>query len=76
MRIRSRFVAVAVAAMLALALAGTALAIQKPGRAIVRNGTVRLVALNHASLAIMVQRSTKDCDHVELWNRGRPGRCA
>lgn len=68
MRIRSRSRSIAVAATLALALAGTALAIQKPGRTIVRNGTVRLVALNHASLAIMVQRSTKDCDHVELWN--------
>jgi len=63
--------------------AGGALALQKPGRTTARNGPVRLVALNQASLATMVGRSKTDCDHVELWDTdakgiwrfGRPGPC-
>ncbi len=72
-----------VGAAVALVAAGSALALQKPGRTIVRNGQVRLVALNQASFAYMVNRSKKDCDHVELWNTatkgiwrfGKPGPC-
>jgi hypothetical protein len=68
---------------LALAAAGGAAALQAPGRTIVRDGQVRLVALDHASLAFAVGRSRQDCDHVELWNTdtrgtwrfGRPGPC-
>ncbi|MGZ8688731.1 MAG: hypothetical protein ACXWZP_09920, partial [Gaiellaceae bacterium] len=48
-----------------------------------RQGPVRLVALNHASLAFTVARTKTDCDHVELWNTdtrgtwrfGKPGAC-
>ena len=48
-----------------------------------RDGPVRLVALNQASLAFAVGRSEHDCDHVELWNTatrglwrfGKPGAC-
>lgn len=68
---------------MALAGVSTAAALQKPGRTMVRNGSVRLVALNHASLAFMVARTRTDCDHVELWNTdtkgtwrfGKPGAC-
>ena len=66
-----------------LVSAGSALALQAPGRTIVRNGPVRLVALNQASFALMVSRTKADCDHVELWNTdtkgiwrfGKPGPC-
>jgi hypothetical protein len=57
----------------ALVTAGGALAVQSPGRTIVRGGPVRLVALNHASLAFMVARTAADCDHVELWNTNTRG---
>lgn len=78
-----RLVVAAVGCAAALAAAGTALALQQPGRTIVRNGQVRLVALNHASLAFAVARTKKDCDHVELWDTdtkglwrfGKPGPC-
>ncbi len=68
---------------LALLCAGTALALQAPGRSNVRSGTVQTVALNASSLAYVVGRSKADCDHVELWNVdlrgtwrfGRPGPC-
>ena len=71
------------AVAIALVTAGSALALQSPGRTIVRNGAVRLVALNQASFAFMVARSKTDCDHVELWNTdtrgvwrfGKPGAC-
>ena len=71
------------AVAIALVTAGSALALQSPGRTIVRNGAVRLVALNQASFAFMVARSKTDCDHVELWNTdtrgvwrfGKPGPC-
>ncbi len=63
--------------------AATASALQRPGRTIVRDGQVRLVALNHASVAFAVGRTRADCDHVELWNTdtrgtwrfGGPGPC-
>ena len=66
-----------------LVTVGGALALQSPGRTIVRNGPVRLVALNQASFAFMVARTKADCDHVELWNTdtkgiwrfGKPGPC-
>ncbi len=58
---------------LALVAVGNALALQKPGRTIVRDGQVRLVALNQASFAFMVARSKTDCDHVELWNTDTKG---
>jgi hypothetical protein len=72
-----------IALVVALLTAGNALALQRPGRTIVRNGPVRIVALNQASFALMVARSKQDCDHVELWNTdtkgiwrfGRPGAC-
>lgn len=72
-----------VALALALITASSALALQSPGRTIVRNGPVRLVALNQASFAFMVARTKADCDHVELWNTdtkgiwrfGKPGPC-
>jgi hypothetical protein len=72
-----------VALALALVTAGSALALQKPSRTIVRNGPVRLVALNRASFAFMVARTRADCDHVELWKTGtrrtwrfgKPGPC-
>jgi hypothetical protein len=68
---------------LALLTAGGAFALQKPGRTIVSNGPVRLLALNQGSLAFMVSRSATDCDHVGLWNTdvkgvwrfGKPGPC-
>ncbi len=68
---------------LALVVAGSALALQTPGRTAARAGRVRLVALNHEWLAFEVDRSKKDCDYVELWNTdtkghwrlGRPGPC-
>ena len=69
--------------VLALVAAGGALALQSPGRTIVRNGPVRLVALNEARLAYVVGHSKADCDHVELWDTdvkgiwrfGKPGPC-
>ena len=72
-----------VALAVVLVSAGSALALQSPGRTVVRNGPVRLVALNQASFAFMVSRTKADCDHVELWNTdtkgiwrfGRPGPC-
>jgi hypothetical protein len=72
-----------IALVVALLTAGSALALQSPGRTIVRTGPVRLVALNQASFAFMVARSPADCDHVELWNTdtkgiwrfGKPGPC-
>ncbi|MSO95016.1 MAG: hypothetical protein EXQ81_04375 [Thermoleophilia bacterium] len=68
---------------LTLLTAGGALALQLPGRTSVRNGPVRLVALNNASFAFTVARTKTDCDHVELWNTntkgfwrfGKPGAC-
>ena len=57
----------------ALASVCTAAALQKPGRTIVRAGQVKLVALNNASLAFAVERTKKDCDHVELWDTGTKG---
>ena len=81
-RPRRRFVLLC-CAITALAAAGTTAALQKPGRTIVRDGQVRLVALNHASLAFAVGRTKTNCDHVELWNTdtrgiwrfGKPGPC-
>lgn len=75
--------ALAVALAVGLVTAGGALALQSPGRTIVRSGPVRLVALNQASFAFVVSRSKTDCDHVELWNTdtkgvwrfGKPGPC-
>lgn len=75
--------ALALGCVTALAAAGGAAAVQKPGRTIVRGGPVGPIALNHASLAFVVGRSKADCDHVELWNTdtkgtwrfGRPGPC-
>ncbi|MCY7303806.1 MAG: hypothetical protein LH654_12400 [Thermoleophilia bacterium] len=72
-----------IAFVIALVAAGGALALQRPGRTIVRNGSVRLVALNQASFAFMIARSKADCDHIELWNTdtkdiwrfGKPGPC-
>lgn len=72
-----------IAFAVALVATGSALALQSPGRTIVRSGPVRLVALNQASFAFMVARSKTDCDHVELWNTdtkglwrfGKPGPC-
>lgn len=69
--------------VLALVAAGGALALQTPGRTAVRDGRVRLVALDHEWFAFEVDRSKKDCDHVELWNTdtkglwrlGKPGQC-
>jgi hypothetical protein len=68
---------------LALVAAGSAFALQKPGRTIIRSGQVRVVTLNQASFAFMVARTKKDCDHIELWNTdtkgtwrfGKPGPC-
>jgi len=76
-------IAIALGCALALVAAGSAFALQKPGRTNVRNGQVRLVALNRASFAYMVARTKKDCDHIELWNTetkstwrfGKPGPC-
>ena len=81
-RARAR-IALVIAAAVALVTASGALALLGPGRTIVRNGQVRLVALNHASFAFMVARTRSDCDHVELWNTetrgvwrfGKPGAC-
>lgn len=72
-----------IALAIALVTASSAVALQSPGRTSVRNGPVRLVALNQASFALMVARSKTDCDHVELWNTdtkgvwrfGKPGPC-
>ncbi|MEO5634207.1 hypothetical protein [Gaiella sp.] len=72
-----------VALAFALVSAGNTLALQSEGRSITRTGPVRLVALNHASIAFMVARTKADCDHVELWNAdtkgvwrfGKPGPC-
>ena len=58
---------------LALLTAGSAVALQKPGRTVVRAGQIRLVALNNASLAFMVSRTRVDCDHIELWDTNRKG---
>jgi hypothetical protein len=68
---------------LALVAVGGAAALQAPGRTLVRDGPVGLVALDQASLAFAVGRSQGDCDHVELWSTstrgtwrfGRPGPC-
>ena len=68
-----RRIALAVGFAVALVASGSAFALQKPGRTIVRDGQVRLVALNQASFAFMVARTTKDCDHVELWNTAMKG---
>ena len=68
-----RRIALAVGFAVALVASGSAFALQKPGRTIVRDGQVRLVALNQASFAFMVARTTKDCDHVELWNTATKG---
>ena len=76
------FVVVA-AALLALVAAASAGALLKPGRTVVADGPVRLVALNYLDFAFAVGRSPRDCDHVELWNTasrghwrfGRPGPC-
>ncbi len=57
----------------ALVTAGGAVALQKPGRTVVRAGQIRLVALNNASLAFMVSRTRVDCDHIELWDTNRKG---
>ncbi len=59
---------------LALLTAGSAGALQKPGRTVVRAGQIRLVALNNASLAFMVySQTTVDCDHIELWDTNSKG---
>lgn len=79
----ARTISIVTGCALALTAAGTAVALQKPGRTIVRDGPVRLVALDRASFAFVVSRSQRDCDHVELWNTdtrgtwrfGRAGRC-
>ena len=69
----ARRVALALGCAVSLVAVGSALALQKPGRTIIRNGSVRLVALNQASFAYMVARSKNDCDHVELWNTDNKG---
>ncbi len=69
---RARGTLIALGAV-ALAAAGSAYALQKPGRTVVRAGQIRLVALNNASLAFMVSRTRSDCDHIELWDTNRKG---
>ena len=79
---RARCVLIVLGA-LSLVVAGGAVALQTPGRTVVRAGQIRLVALNNASLAFMVARTSVDCDHIELWDTsrkgvwrfGKPGRC-
>ena len=43
-------------------------ALLKPGRTVVTDGPVSLVALNDRDFAFAVGRSQSDCDHVELWD--------
>src|SRR6476619_173700 len=69
--------------LLLLAATSAAQALVKPGRTTVRDGQVRLVALDQAPLAFAVGRSEHDCDHLELsniathglWRFGKPGAC-
>jgi hypothetical protein len=79
----ARRIVLALGCAVSLVAVGSAFALQKPGRTMIRNGPVRLVALSQESFAYMVARSKKDCDHVELWNTankgvwrfGKPGPC-
>ena len=80
---KPRRVVLAAAALVALVASATAPALLKPGRTVVTDGAVRLVALNALDFAFAVGRSQHDCHHVELWDTatrghwrfGRPGPC-
>jgi hypothetical protein len=63
----------AFAAVVLLAGASAALALQQPGRTVVRAGPVVSLGLTHSSVAFGVGRSRGDCDHVELWNTDSRG---
>lgn len=70
----SRFLAaLLLGAATAAAGAGAAAALQSPGRTLIRQGPVRLVALNSSSLAFALSATKRDCDHVELWNTATRG---
>jgi hypothetical protein len=79
---RSRLVVLG-ATLVALVASASAAALLVPGRTVVTDGPVRLVALNSLDFAFAVGRSGNDCDHVELWDTvsrghwrfGRPGPC-
>jgi len=80
---RRRGFVVLVASLLALVASASAAALLRPGRTVVTDGSVRLVALNSLDFAFAVGRSQNDCDHVELWDTvtrghwrfGRSGPC-
>jgi hypothetical protein len=66
-----------------LAATATAGAVNTPGRTQVRAAPITDLALTHASTAFVVGATSRDCDHVEMWNPdrkgtwrfGRPRRC-
>jgi hypothetical protein len=63
-----RLCVISVALTALLAAAGTAWALQTPGRTQTRGGPITALSLTHASIAFAVGRTKTDCDHVELWN--------
>jgi hypothetical protein len=61
------------AAVLALLASAAAAAGNPPGRTQTRAGPITDLALTHASIAFVVGRTARDCDHVELWNPDSKG---